>query len=252
MKIIDLSGKTALVTGGSRGVGRATAQLLAHAGAKVGITYQNRDKEALETLRLIEAEKSSGWMCAVDLGTEKGIYKLFDRVAQEFPEGLDIFIANAAIWPPENVPVEDMSTSQWRKTVAINLDSVFFSTREAGKRLRNGGRIVYVGSTAGQRGEAFHIDYAATKGALISMVKGLCIEFAPRDITVNCLAPGWIDTEMVVPTFANEGRSKIEQTIPLGRLATAEDIAGPILFLCSSLARHITGEILSVNGGAVL
>lgn len=112
--------------------------------------------------------------------------------------------------------------------------------------------MVLVGSTAGQRGEAYHADYAATKGAMISLVKGFCVELAPRDITVNCVAPGWIDTEMVESAVANAGRRRIEETIPVGRLASPEDIAGPIVFLCSELARHVTGEILNVNGGAVL
>ena len=252
MGLIDLRGKTALVTGGSRGVGRATAVLLARAGAKVGFTYRSRKKDAEETLRQIKAVGSSGWFVAVELQKEQAIADLFERVDKEFPDGLDFYIANAGIWPPEPVSIEAMSTEQWRKTLAINLDAVFLGTREAGKRMRHSGRIVYVGSTAGQRGEAYHVDYAATKGALISMVKGLCVEFASRDITVNCVAPGWIDTEMSWPAFEAGSRESIEKGIPLGRMASAEDIAGPIVFLCSDMARHITGEILNVNGGAVL
>lgn len=249
--MIDLTGKLALVTGGSRGVGRATARLLARAGAEVGITYHTRKNEAEETLRQIEAEGSKGWAHQVDLADEGQIFRLFERVDQEFPDGLDIFIANAGIWPPDDVHIEDMTTEQWRKTMAVNLDAVFFGTREAGKRLRNHGRIVFVSSTAGQRGEAYHVDYAATKGALISMVKGLCVEYASRDITVNCVAPGWIDTEMSEPAYQKQ-MDKILETIPLRRVASAEDVAGPIVFLCSDLARHITGEILNINGGAVL
>ncbi len=249
--MIDLSGKLALVTGGSRGVGRATAQLLARAGAQVGITYRSREAEAQETLRLIEAEGSTGWAHQVDLADEQQIQTLFERVDREFPNGFDIFIANAGIWPPQDVHIENMTTEQWKHTLAVNLDAVFFTTREAGKRLRENGRIVYVGSTAGQRGEAYHVDYAATKGALISMVKGLCVEYAPRNITVNCVAPGWIDTEMSEPAY-KERLPQIIEGIPLKRIATAEDVAGPIVFLCSELARHITGEVVNINGGAVL
>jgi 3-oxoacyl-[acyl-carrier protein] reductase len=113
------------------------------------------------------------------------------------------------------------------------------------------GTIVLVGSTAGQRGEAFHADYAATKGAMISLVKSLCIECAPG-ITVNCVAPGWVETEMCDEAFSGGGRERIAATIPLRRVASADDIAGPIVFLCSDLARHITGEVLNVNGGSVL
>jgi 3-oxoacyl-[acyl-carrier protein] reductase len=115
----------------------------------------------------------------------------------------------------------------------------------------HGGTIVLVSSTAGQRGEAMHADYAATKGALISLTKSLAIECAP-DITVNCVAPGWVDTEMSAAAYAGDGRERIARTIPLQRIASAEDVAGPIVFLCSPLARHITGEVLNVNGGSVL
>ena len=118
--------------------------------------------------------------------------------------------------------------------------------------MRDGGKVVLISSTAGQRGEAYHGDYAASKGAIISLVKGLCVEVARRDITVNCVAPGWIDTDMTAIPYADGGRARIESNIPLGRVASADDVAGPVLFLCSPLARHITGEILNVNGGSVL
>lgn len=253
MKLIDLTGKTALVTGGSRGVGRAMAQLLARASAFVGFSYHTRKKEADETLRLIQAEGNRGWTHAADFSIEEEVLSLFKRVDKEFPDGLDIFVANAGIWFSKDISIENMTTEQWRKTMAIDLDSVYWATREAGKRMRKSGRIIYVGSTAGQRGEAFHADYAASKGALISMVKSLCIEYGPRDITVNCVAPGWIDTEMAAPAYNVPGaRERIAQGIPLKRIATPEDVAGPIVFLCSTLARHITGEVLNVNGGSVL
>lgn len=250
--MINLTNKNALVTGGSRGVGRATVRLLASAGASVGFCYKSREKEALETLHLIHVEGGSGWAQRTNLANETDVKDLFVRVDKEFPDGLDIFIANAGIWVAQDASIEEMTTEQWRRTIAINLDSIFFATREAGKRLRKGGRIVYVGSTAGQRGEAFHVDYAASKGALQSMVKSLCIEFAPRSITANCVAPGWIDTEMCDVPFADGGRKRIAEKIPLKCIAAPEDIAGPIVFLCSDLARHITGEVLNVNGGAVL
>lgn len=250
--LIDLSDKKAFVTGGSRGVGRAVATLLASAGASVGITYRSREDEAKKTLHLIEAEGATGWAQQVDMESEQDIRNLFNRVDREWPDGLDIFIANAGIWPVDAVSIGKMTAGQWRKTLTVNLDAVFFATKEADARLRKDGRIVYVSSTAAQRGEAFHADYAASKGALHAMVKGLCVEFAPRNITVNAVAPGWIDTEMSHPAFAQGTLQQIEKGIPLGRVATAEDIAGPIVFLCSNLARHITGEIMNVNGGAIL
>ena len=191
------------------------------------------------------------WAEPGDLADPEDARRLFQRAQEEF-DGLDIFVGNAGIWPPEDIPIAEMPDAHWRRTMEANLDSVFFTTREAARMIRDNGRIVLVGSTAGQRGEAFHVDYAATKGAIISMVKGLCVELGPRGITVNCVAPGWVDTEMAQPAFGEGGKEAIARTIPIGRVPPPEDIAGPIVFLCSELARHITGEVLNVNGGAVL
>ena len=133
-----------------------------------------------------------------------------------------------------------------------NVDAVFFSVRAAARAMSDGGRIVLVSSTAAQRGESMHADYAASKGAMISLTKSLAVELAPRGITVNSVAPGWVDTDMAASSLAGDGRRRIESTIPIGRVASPSDIAGPIAFLCSELARHITGEIVNVNGGSVL
>jgi 3-oxoacyl-[acyl-carrier protein] reductase len=248
---IDLLGRRALVTGGSRGVGRAIALLLAQAGARVGIAYQSRHDDANAVVRAMEQLGVPAWSHACDLGKPEGAEALFRRAADEFG-GLDIFIGNAGIWLPEHVPIGMMSDEQWRRTMAANLDSIFYCTRYAARMLADHGRIVLISSTAGQRGEAGHADYAATKGALISLVKGVAIELAPRDITVNCVAPGWIDTEMAAQPYQGEGRRRIAASIPLGRVASAEDVAAPVVFLCSAHARHITGETLNVNGGSVL
>lgn len=249
--LMDLRGKAALVTGGSRGVGRATALLLARAGAAVGISYRTREDEALAVVAELEALGVEAWAQAGDLADPEQVQQLFLRADREFG-GLDFVVVNHGIWPVEDVAIADMDEDRWRRTVQVNLDGAFYVCREAARRLRDHGRIVLVGSTAGQRGEAFHGDYAATKGALISLVKGFCVELAPRDITVNCVAPGWIDTEMAAPALQGSERERVEKGIPLGRVASAEDVAGPIVFLCSRLARHITGEVLNVNGGAVL
>lgn len=252
MNLIDLKGKKAIVTGGSRGIGRATAMKLASAGAEVGFTFHSNKEAAVETIAHIKQSGMKGWSGKCDLADADDIKSFFSIVDEKFTNGLDIFIANAGIWPPKNIPLIEMTEEQWRRTIDINLNSVFYATKEAGKRMRSNGRIILVGSTAGQRGEAYHADYSASKGALISLVKGLCIEFADRGITVNCVAPGWVDTDMSASTLRDETRIEVERTIPLSRIATAEDIAGPIVFLCSEMARHITGEVLNVNGGAVL
>lgn len=248
---VDLSGRRALVTGGSRGVGRATARLLALAGADVVITFQRRVAEAEAVVTELRALGVRASAHGGDLADPDFVDALFEHVRAELG-GLDIYVGNAGIWPPADTPIATMDETQWRRTLATNLDSIFFTTRAAARVLADDGRIVLVSSTAGQRGEAGHADYAATKGAIISLVKGVAIELAPRGITVNAVAPGWIDTEMVQDALAAHGRERIAAGIPLGRVATAEDVAGPIVFLCSKLARHITGEVVNVNGGSVL
>lgn len=250
-EFFDFSGKSAVVTGGSRGVGKATALMMARAGASVGIGYHSRVAEAEQTVKELRSLGVHAWAEAGDLGDPVQAERLFLRADREF-DGLDFFVGNAGIWPPDDIPISEMPNQHWHRTMKANLDSIFFTTREAAKRVRDNGRIVLVSSTAGQRGEAFHVDYAASKGAVISMVKGLCVELGIRGVTVNCVAPGWIDTEMAQPAMKGGERERIAETIPIGRVPPAEDIAGPIVFLCSELARHITGEILNVNGGAVL
>lgn len=250
-RLIDLSGKNAIVTGGSRGVGRATALLLARAGADVGIGYRSREGEAADTVDEIRSLGRHGWAQRGDLSVPGDVETLFARADREF-EGLDLVVVNHGIWPSEDIAVEEMSDERWRRTIEVNLDAAFRVTRAAARRVRGGGRIVLVSSTAGQRGEAYHVDYAASKGALLSMVKGLCVELGGRDVTVNAVAPGWIDTEMAEPAYGDGGLEAIAAAIPIGRVASAEDVAGPIVFLCSDLARHVTGEVLNVNGGAVL
>ena len=249
--MISLRGKRALVTGASRGIGAATAMLLAECGADVGIGYHSREEAAAAVVRQLADRGVRAFAHASDVSTLDGAEALFDRAQREFG-GVDIFVGNAGIWISDEASVADMSENQWRRTMAQNLDSMFFTARSAAKRLGVGGRIVLVASTAGQRGEAMHADYAASKGAMISFVKSLAVELAPRDVTVNSVAPGWVDTEMCEIPFANGGRERITATIPLGRIATTRDIAGPIVFLCSDLARHVTGEILNANGGSVL
>jgi 3-oxoacyl-[acyl-carrier protein] reductase len=248
--MLGVRGRRALVTGASRGVGRATALLLARAGADVGIGYHSREAEAAQVVEQARALGVRAFAQAADVATPWGAEMLFERCMVELG-GVDLFIANAGIWVPDEVPVAGMTDAQWDRTIGANLTSVFQTVRLAARFVGDGGRIVIVSSTAGQRGEAYHADYAASKGALISFTKSVAVELAERDVTVNCVAPGWIDTEMVERPMA-QGRAEIERAIPLGRIAGADDVAGPILFLCSALARHVTGEILNVNGGSVL
>jgi 3-oxoacyl-[acyl-carrier protein] reductase len=248
--MIDLAGQVALVTGGSRGIGRAAALLLARAGADVALTFHTRADQAESVAREVQAVGRRTYVGGGDLGDPEVVDRLLAGIRREFGR-LDMLVANAGIWPAEERRLPDISVGRWRSTLTANLDSVFLTIRAALPTMSSGGRVVIVSSTAGQRGEAFHSDYAATKGALIALTKSLAIECAP-DILVNCIAPGWVDTEMSAPAFSPENRERIRQSIPLQRIPTADDIAGPILFLCSDLARHLTGEVLNVNGGSVL
>jgi len=249
--VIRLGGKRALVTGGARGIGAATAELLAECGADVAVGYLNRKEDAEAVADRCRTIGVRSFAHAADISTAEGAASLAVRTQKEFG-GIDLFVGNAGIWPVEEAAADAMDDARWARTMRENVDGMFFSTRAAVRLMGDGGRVVLVSSTAGQRGEAMHSDYAASKGAMISFVKSLAIELASRGITVNSVAPGWVDTEMCEVPFANGGRERIAEGIPVGRIGTPRDIAAPIVFLCSPLARHITGEILNVNGGSVL
>jgi 3-oxoacyl-[acyl-carrier protein] reductase len=248
--LLGLRGRRVLITGASRGIGRATARLFAAAGASVALTWRTGEAEALALEAELKALGAGGVALQADLSSEDEAARAW-RDAEAALGGIDILVANHGVWPPLDVPLAEMTTAQWRRTLAVNLDGVFFLTREAARHITPGGRILLVSSTAAQRGEPFHGDYAASKGALISLVKGLALELAPRDVTVNAVAPGWVETDMVAGALEGEARTRALDGIPLGRIATPEDIAGPLVFLASALARHITAEVLNVNGGSV-
>lgn len=248
---IDLAGRRAVVTGASRGIGAAVARYLALAGADVAIGYLNRAADAESVADVARGIGVRAVSIAADVSTASGAQSLFDKASDELGP-IDIFIGNAGVWPPGDVLLRDMGIDQWSNTIRQNLDSIFFTTRAAVRAMTGTGSIVLVSSTAGQRGEAGHADYAATKGAVISITKSLAVELGPQGINVNCVAPGWVDTEMVKSAIDVTGMDRITGAIPLRRIATADDIAAPIVFLCSSMARHITGEVLNINGGSVL
>jgi 3-oxoacyl-[acyl-carrier protein] reductase len=250
---LTLPNKVALITGGSRGIGAAAVRLFAAAGAKVVFNYQAAKAKADELVRECGGAQNCRAVQA-DLSTTDAGQKLVASAVAAFGR-LDILVANHGIWPPEDMPVDRMPDDQWHRTIAVNLDSVFSLVKHSVGQMKKqaGGQIVLVSSTAGQRGEAFHCDYAASKGALISMVKGLSTELARDNIRVNCVAPGWVATDMSAGALSDPPtRARVFATIPLGRVGTPEEIAGPILFLCTPYAGFITGEIFNVNGGAVL
>ena len=252
--MISLEGKVAVVTGGSRGIGAAAVKLFARAGARVVFSYYRRRDAALAVASDLQRLGGEGVAVRADLRRLADARRLIETAVDRFGR-VDILVANAGIWPAEDIPIEKMSERDWDEMMATNLKSVYAVIRYAVPVMKRqgGGRIIPISSTAGQRGEAFHAHYAATKGAIISMVKGLSTELAPHNILVNCVAPGWVDTEMSLPVLKKPKlRRWVEAQIPLRRVATAEEIAGPILFLASDLATFMTGEIVNVNGGAVL
>jgi len=248
---IDLAPRTALITGGSRGIGRAVADVLARAGARVAINYRKDEASANAAVREIRAAGGEAMAVAGDVSNPEQARQLVRDVVAAW-ERLDILINNAGIWEEDVAGRGDLEV--WDKTYAVNLRGAYLVTDAAVPHLiRHGGSIVFVSSTAGQRGEARHSAYAASKGALISYTKSLAEELGPRGVRVNCVAPGWVDTDMAAGTLAQPGRRiEIEREIPLGRVASPADVAGPILFLVSELARHVQGEVLNVNGGSVL
>lgn len=252
--MIDLAGQVAVITGGSRGIGAATVRVFAAAGAHVVFSYYRRRAAALEVARQARTLGVEVIPVRADLSRLADARALVRRATSRFGR-LDILVANAGIWNSQDAPIEKLSERDWDRMMDVNLKSVYGVTHFAVPMMkrRRSGRIIAVSSTAGQRGEAFHTHYAATKGAIISFVKGLSTELAPWKILVNCVAPGWVDTEMSRPVLARrKSRRRVEGQIPLGRVATAQEIAGPILFLASGLATFLTGEIVNVNGGAVL
>lgn len=254
---LSLSNKVALVTGGSRGIGAATVRLFVAAGARVVFSYEKAKQQAGQLVKELGEDRCAAVACNL-AGTETA-GELIAATIKRFGR-LDILVANHGVWEAEDVPIDQMSDTQWRRTLSINLDAVFALIKHSvalmKRQAKSGsaaGHIVLVSSTAGQRGEAFHCDYAATKGALISMVKGLSTELAGDGIYVNCVAPGWVETDMSAPALNDpQSRAEIFATIPLGRVAKPEEIAAPILFLCTPHAGFITGEVFNVNGGAVL
>jgi 3-oxoacyl-[acyl-carrier protein] reductase len=249
--MLSFKNKSVLVTGGSRGIGAATVSLFAELGANVAFNYNSNHAAAKRELEKIQ--KFSGCYLAetCDIREYKQVEQFVNLVINEFAT-IDILVNNAGIW--EYGAVETMSVQDWKRTIDINLNSVFYFTKLVVKHMKDKnieGRIIHIASTAGQRGEAFHSHYAASKGAIISFTKSLASELGPNGITVNCVAPGWVDTDMSREAIKAEGK-KILKDIPIKRIPLAEDIAGPVVFLASQWANAITGEILNVNSGSVL
>jgi 3-oxoacyl-[acyl-carrier protein] reductase len=249
---LDLDGRVALITGGSRGIGRAAAELLAQHGVNVVVNYVSDEAAAESVVATVAKLGVKSMAVQADVSRISEAEALLEQTLERFSR-LDLLICNSGIW--EGAPLEEMSEDLWDRVIDVNLKGTWTICRAAipVMKRQNFGKIVIVSSTAGQRGEANVSNYAASKGGQISFMKSLAVEVAPYGINVNCVAPGWVDTEMTAHVFADEAfRREVTESIPVRRIATAEDIARPIVFLCSDWARHITGSVLSINGGSVL
>ena len=249
--MLSLAGKNALVTGGSRGIGRATCALFARLGARVAVAYATNEAAARQAVEEIEAAGSRAVALRADLARDGEPERLV-AAAEDALGPLDILVASHGIW--KRAPIDTMTAAEWDETIRVNLTSVRALCAEAGRRMapRGSGSIVLVASTAGQRGEPFHAHYAASKGAVLALTKSLGSELGPRGVRVNCVAPGWVTTDMSRDALETTAGESVRRAIPRGRPGVPEEIAGPIAFLASDLATYLHGEILSVNGGAVM
>jgi 3-oxoacyl-[acyl-carrier protein] reductase len=249
--MLTLEGQVALVTGGSRGIGRAVSVLMARVGARVAVNYVRDAAAAADVVSEIEAAGGQATAIQADVSTTAGAEGLVAET-QSRCGPIGILVVNHGIW--KRAPLADMTPAHWSETLRVNLDGAYGVCRAAvaGMRTRGQGRIVLIASTAGQRGEAEYSHYAATKGAIIAFTKSLAAELAPQGIRVNAVAPGWVLTDMTRHVFEGAEGPAAVAGIPLGRPATPEEIAGPVAFLASDLASYMYGEILAVNGGAVM
>jgi len=249
--MISLQNKNVLVTGGSRGIGKACVELFLKAGANVAFTFQSAKVEADKVIaNYTGSSKLKPYKLSLSDSVE--IEKVVGFVLSDFGH-IDILVNNAGIW--KEAAIDEMTIDEWNETMSINLTSTYLITKLLVPVMKknNFGRIINIASTAGQRGEAFHSHYAASKGGMISLTKSLASELGQHNITVNCVAPGWVVTDMTTDSLGDaEIYKKVLNDIPLNKIAQPEEIAGPVLFLASHLASHITGEILNVNGGSVL
>jgi 3-oxoacyl-[acyl-carrier protein] reductase len=243
---IDLSGKTALVTGSTRGIGRAVAKALADSGARVAIVGRDKDKASAVASEV--GRGSMGFAC--DVSDSASVTQLIADVEKEFG-GIDILVNNAGI-TRDNL-VMRLKDDDWDQVLDANLKGAFLAIRAASRGMmkKRAGRIINMASIVGLTGNKGQANYAASKAGLIALTKSVAKELGSRNILVNAIAPGFIETEMT-DVMTPEARAGLSGLIPLERLGKTEDIAAAVVFLASDMASYITGQVLVVDGGMVM
>lgn len=239
--------KTALVTGGSRGIGRAIALQLAKSGWQVYLTYVSQEKQAREVTDLIRAQGGIARHFALNVQNQEDVANFF----QEHIQGrvfLDVLVNNAG--RTKDGLLLRMKPQDWEQILQINLSGAFFCLQQAARIMikQRQGRIINISSVVAQSGNPGQSNYCAAKAGLLGLTKAAALELAPRNITVNALAPGFISTEMTAE-MGQEMQDQYQQRIPLGRLGRPEDVAGAVLWLASAEAGYVTGQVIGVNGG---
>lgn len=244
-----LSGKVALITGGDSGIGRAVALLFAQEGASIAIAYLNEDKDAQETKQLVE-EHSECLLLAGDLSKERQCKSIVEKTVKKFGK-LDILVNNAALhW--ESKSLEEISTDQLEKTFTNNVMPYFWVTKAALEHLKKGSCIINTASVTAYRGSGTLIDYASTKGAIVSFTRSLSANLAKKGIRVNGVAPGPIWTPLIASTFKPDKVAKFGSDVPMGRAGETAEVAPSYLFLASSDSTYMTGQFLHPNGGEIV
>jgi 3-oxoacyl-[acyl-carrier protein] reductase len=250
--MISLLGKVVLVTGGSRGIGSAVAVMMAKAGATVALTYSKRKQDAERTAYRVARFGSECLIIRANVSKKVEVCRAVRTVIGHFGR-IDILVNNAGIW--KRGAIGSMSEQQWDETLDINLKGTFLFCNEVVPYMkrRKSGKIINIASTAGQRGEPYYSHYAASKGGVIAFTKAIAAELAPSGIIANCVSPGWVYTDMTSGVLGDRKKiGSINKLIPRGRVATPDEIAGPVLYLASDLANHVVGAVLNVNGGSIL